>query len=191
MKILLIESNLILASRVKNSLSGYDVRVGKDWQGEDVVFVNVEANPPEIIKRAKGKGSQKGHSLLRAQKHRANKESSGAWGGFGGAQQQSGGRKKPAMGKHRRGKVKLEHHLLEGLEEYLKKLSGFSSVKSIIPGRIVRQNKGIGSKGLFLKYETPTGYKLLYKNGTSVQEIFVVCEREKFLEEFKANFFNP
>jgi hypothetical protein len=93
------------------------------------------------------------------------------------------------MGKHRRGKVKLEHHLLEGLEEYLKKLSGFSSVKSIIPGRIVRQNKGIGSKGLFLKYETPTGYKLLYKNGTSVQEIFVVCEREKFLEEFKANFF--
>jgi hypothetical protein len=37
MKILLIESNLILASRVKNSLSGYEVRVGKDWQGEDKV----------------------------------------------------------------------------------------------------------------------------------------------------------
>jgi hypothetical protein len=163
-------------------------RIGK---GEDVVFVNVETNPPEIIKRAKGKGSQKGHSLLRAQKHRANKKSSGAWGRSGSAQQQGGGRKKLAMGKHRRGKVKLEHHLLEGLEEYLKKLSGFSSVKSIIPGRIVRQNKGIGSKGLFLKYETPTGYKLLYKNGTSVQEIFVVCEREKFLEEFKATFFNP
>jgi hypothetical protein len=39
MKILLIESNLILASRVKNSLSGYEVRVGKDWQGEDVDLV--------------------------------------------------------------------------------------------------------------------------------------------------------
>ncbi len=64
------------------------------------------------------------------------------------------------MGKHRRGKVKLEHHLLEGLEEYLKKLSGFSSVKSIIPGRIVRQNKGVGSKGLFLKYETPRSPKV-------------------------------
>ena len=48
MKILLIESNLILASRVKNSLSGYEVRVGKDWQGEDVVFVNVEANPKVV-----------------------------------------------------------------------------------------------------------------------------------------------
>jgi hypothetical protein len=39
MKILLIESNLILASRVKNSLSGYEVRVGKDWQGEDADLV--------------------------------------------------------------------------------------------------------------------------------------------------------
>jgi hypothetical protein len=39
MKILLVESNLILASRVKNSLSGYEVRVGKDWQGEDVDLV--------------------------------------------------------------------------------------------------------------------------------------------------------
>jgi hypothetical protein len=39
MKILLIESNLILASKVKNSLSGYEVRVGKDWQGEDVDLV--------------------------------------------------------------------------------------------------------------------------------------------------------
>jgi hypothetical protein len=36
-----------------------------------------------------------------------------------------------------------------------------------------------------------TGYKLLYKNGTSVQELFVVCDREKFLEEFKATFLNP
>jgi hypothetical protein len=47
-----------LASRVKNSLSGYEVRVGKDWQGEDVVFVNVEANPPEIIKELKEKGAK-------------------------------------------------------------------------------------------------------------------------------------
>jgi len=59
MKILLIESNLILASRVKNSLSGYEVRVGKDWQGEDVVFVNVETNPPEIIKELKEKGAKR------------------------------------------------------------------------------------------------------------------------------------
>jgi hypothetical protein len=59
MKILLVESNLILASRVKNSLSGYEVRVGKDWQGEDVVFVNVETNPLEIIKELKEKGAKR------------------------------------------------------------------------------------------------------------------------------------
>jgi hypothetical protein len=180
MKILLIESNLILASRVKNSLSGYEVRVGKDWQGEDVVFVNVEANPPEIIRELKEKGAKRviaycGHKNI----------------GLIKKAQELGADLVVPNSKHRRGKVKIEHHILEGLEEYLKKLSNFSSIKSIIPGRIARQNKGIGSKGLFLKYETPTGYKLLYKNGTSVQEIFVVCEREKFLEEFKANFFNP
>jgi hypothetical protein len=39
MKILLVESNLILASRVKNSLSGYEVRVGKNWRGEDADLV--------------------------------------------------------------------------------------------------------------------------------------------------------
>ena len=91
------------------------------------------------------------------------------------------------MPKHRKGKVKLEHHTLEGLEEYLEKLSFFGSVKSIIPGRIARQNKGRGSNGLFLKYETPSGYKLLYKKGTSVQEVFVVCHnKEEFLQEIKS-----
>lgn len=90
------------------------------------------------------------------------------------------------MGKHRKNKIKLEHHLLEGLEDHLKRLSQLSSVKAIIPGVIARQQGGRGSKGLFLKYRTQTGYKLLYKNGTSVQEVFVVCENpEEFEREFK------
>ncbi len=59
MKILLIENNLMLASKIKNSLSGYDLRVGKNWQGEDVIFVNVETNPPEIIRELKEKGAKK------------------------------------------------------------------------------------------------------------------------------------
>ncbi|WP_333784515.1 DUF2103 domain-containing protein [Thermocrinis sp.] len=93
------------------------------------------------------------------------------------------------MPKHRKGKVKLEHHLLEGLEEYVQRLSDLASVQSIIPGRISRQNKGRGSKGLFLKYETPVGYKLLYKNGTSVQEVFLVCsDKQKCLEELREVF---
>ncbi|NPA34280.1 MAG: hypothetical protein GXO48_05055 [Chlorobi bacterium] len=94
------------------------------------------------------------------------------------------------MGRHRTGKIKTEHHLLEGAEEYLEVLEQWDVVKSIIPGRISRQNKGRGNKGLFLKYQTRSGYKLLYKFGTSVQEIFVVCSdydefKRIFNEKFK------
>ncbi|WP_448587680.1 DUF2103 domain-containing protein [Thermocrinis sp.] len=90
------------------------------------------------------------------------------------------------MHKYRKNKVKLEHHLLEGLEDYIKELSSLSSVDAVIPGQIARRNKGRGSKGLFLKYETPSGYKLLYKNGTSVQELFVVCsDKQLFIQEVK------
>ncbi len=93
------------------------------------------------------------------------------------------------MSRRRSGKLKTEHHLLEGLEEYLSEIGEWEVVESIIPGRIVRQNKGRGSKGLFLKYRTLSGYKLLYKNGTSVQEVFVVCNdyglfEKKFKERF-------
>jgi len=93
------------------------------------------------------------------------------------------------MPKYRKGKVKLEHHLLEGAEEYIKKLERLQSVKTIIPGRIFRNQKGRGQKGLFLKYETPSGWKLLLKNGSTVQEIFVVTDdKELFKGEFLTKF---
>ncbi|RLJ69909.1 putative metal-binding protein DUF2103 [Hydrogenivirga caldilitoris] len=93
------------------------------------------------------------------------------------------------MGKHRSGKLKVEHHLLEGLENVLGELQRWDVVDSIIPGRIKRQNRGRGSKGIFLKYKTVSGYKLLYKNGTSVQEVFVVCNDYKGFEKlFKERF---
>ncbi|MCS7083830.1 MAG: DUF2103 domain-containing protein, partial [Aquificaceae bacterium] len=69
---------------------------------------------------------------------------------------------------------------------YLKTLSKLSSVSSIIPGKISRAQGGRGSHGLFLKYQTSSGFKLLYKKGTSVQEIFVVCkDKQMFLNDFK------
>ncbi len=72
---------------------------------------------------------------------------------------------------------------MEGLSEYLEELSRMESVSSIIPGRIIRQNGGRGSRGLFLKYRTSSGYKLLYKIGTSVQEVFVVCKDPQAFEK--------
>ncbi|GBC88749.1 MAG: DUF2103 domain-containing protein [Hydrogenobacter thermophilus] len=90
------------------------------------------------------------------------------------------------MSKRRKDKVKMEHSLLEGLEEHLRIISSFEGVKSIIPGRISRQNRGRGSKGIFLKYRTSTGFKLLYKSGTSTQEVFVVCtDSEAFERQFR------
>ncbi len=93
------------------------------------------------------------------------------------------------MPKYRKGKVKLEHHLIEGAEEYIKELEKFESVKGIIPGRIYRNQGGKGQKGLFLKYETPSGWKLLLKNGSTVQEIFVITDdRDMFKGEFLTRF---
>ncbi|NPB04900.1 MAG: hypothetical protein GXO08_00740 [Aquificae bacterium] len=93
------------------------------------------------------------------------------------------------MPKYRKGKLKVEHHLVEGAEDYLRTLERFQSVEAIIPGRIFRNQKGRGQKGLFLKYETPSGWKLLFKNGSTVQEVFVITnDRELFKAEFQTAF---
>jgi len=59
MKILIMEKNLLLASKIKNSLAGLDVRVGEDFQNEQVVFINVESFDPSFIKEIKEKGGSK------------------------------------------------------------------------------------------------------------------------------------
>ncbi|WP_448584023.1 hypothetical protein [Thermocrinis sp.] len=59
MKILIMEKNLLLASRIKNSLMGLEVRVGEDFQDEQVVFINVEGFDPSLIKEIKKKGAKK------------------------------------------------------------------------------------------------------------------------------------
>ncbi|MEO2154081.1 MAG: hypothetical protein GXN97_00845 [Aquificae bacterium] len=87
--------------------------------------------------------------------------------------------------KYRQGKIKKEHHLIEDGEKFLKELEKLESVEAIIPGRIFRNQKGRGKKGLYLKYETPSGWKLLLKNGSTVQEIFVITpDKEMFKAEF-------
>ncbi len=42
MKVLLMEKNLLLLSRIRASLSQYSLRVGEDYKGEEVVLVNIE-----------------------------------------------------------------------------------------------------------------------------------------------------
>ncbi len=58
MRILLMEKNLILLSRIRSSLSGHEVRAGGEYQGEDIVLINLEQFSPEVIKGLKEKGAK-------------------------------------------------------------------------------------------------------------------------------------
>lgn len=49
MKVLLMEKNLILLSRIRSSLMGHEVKVGTEYNGEEVVLINIEQFPPEKI----------------------------------------------------------------------------------------------------------------------------------------------
>ncbi|MEZ0360438.1 MAG: hypothetical protein ABWK04_00875 [Hydrogenobacter sp.] len=72
MKVLIMEKNLMLLSRIKNSLSMHDVRVGSDFRDEHVVFINVEAFPVNVIRELKNKGAKViaycGHKNVELQK---------------------------------------------------------------------------------------------------------------------------
>jgi len=58
MKVLIMEKNLIMLSRIKNSLSGHEVNANAEYSGEDVVFINAEAFPVDKIKELKSKGAK-------------------------------------------------------------------------------------------------------------------------------------
>ncbi|MFW6287167.1 MAG: DUF2103 domain-containing protein [bacterium] len=78
--------------------------------------------------------------------------------------------------KYRDNKIKQEHTIIEDLLPLLEDIAQIKTIKSIIPGRINRR-KGSGVPAyLQLKYDTGSGIKLLGKNSSSVQEVFVVTD---------------
>ncbi len=58
MKILLMEKNLILLSRIRSSLSGHEVRVGTNYEGEDIVIISLEQFPVEKVAEIKALGAK-------------------------------------------------------------------------------------------------------------------------------------
>ncbi|MEN3034568.1 MAG: hypothetical protein ABDH18_06235 [Aquificaceae bacterium] len=42
-KVLLMEKDLLLASRIKSALKDFEVRVGDSYSGEDIVIINIES----------------------------------------------------------------------------------------------------------------------------------------------------
>ncbi|MCK8817411.1 DUF2103 domain-containing protein [Natroniella sulfidigena] len=78
--------------------------------------------------------------------------------------------------KYRANKIKREHTIIEDVLPLLENLSKLAIVKSIIPGRINRRGGSGIPPHLKLKYNTSSGVKVLAKNSSSVQEVFVVTD---------------
>lgn len=75
--------------------------------------------------------------------------------------------------KYRAGKIKREHSVIEKLWPLLEQMAESDLVSSIIPGPISPLN----AKGFEITFQrfTETGLRLLAKNGSAVQEVYVVA----------------
>ena len=89
-------------------------------------------------------------------------------------------------GKYRTRKIKEEHTIIEDIRPLLEEIAKVTIVKSIIPGRINRRSGSGVPAYLQLKYNTSSGIKLLGKNSSSIQEVFVVTdESERMIKWLK------
>ncbi|MGI6449489.1 MAG: DUF2103 domain-containing protein [Desulfitobacteriia bacterium] len=86
--------------------------------------------------------------------------------------------------KFRRHKIKREHSIIKGALDWLEDLSRLKEVTDIIPGVINVTHSQ--EKGIAYQYETPTGCKLLLKNGALIQEAFVVTEKPQAVKAWVA-----
>ena len=76
--------------------------------------------------------------------------------------------------------VKTHSTYIEGLITCLKILAKKNGIKTITPG-VIKNAKGRGGAGITLKItsQTLTGYKLLARKSSNVQEVFIVTSLEK------------
>lgn len=78
------------------------------------------------------------------------------------------------MKKYRAGKIKREHSVIERVWPVLERMAECDLIASIIPGPISPLN----SRGFEVTFQrfTETGLRLLAKNGSAVQEVYVVAD---------------
>jgi len=79
--------------------------------------------------------------------------------------------------KYRAGKIKREHSVIEKLWPVLEHMAECDLIDSIIPGPISPLN----AKGFEVTFQrfTETGLRLLGKNGSALQEIYVVSDAKE------------
>jgi hypothetical protein len=88
------------------------------------------------------------------------------------------------MKKYRAGKIKREHTVIEGVWPLLEAIAELDRAISVIPGPI----SPLKGRGLSLTFQrfTETGLRLLAKNGSAVQEVWVVApQREALLADLR------
>lgn len=91
------------------------------------------------------------------------------------------GRVRPEGGsllkKYRAGKIKREHSVIEQLWPALERIAASDLVTSIIPGPISPLN----ARGFEITFQrfTDTGLRLLAKNGSAIQEVYVVAPEKE------------
>jgi hypothetical protein len=89
--------------------------------------------------------------------------------------------------RYRHGILKVEHGILPGLREVLLELAERDDVHSIVPGRIyATHGRPGGALRVRASTATATGVKLIAKRGSSVQEVFVVCDDPSAIDRFFA-----
>ena len=87
------------------------------------------------------------------------------------------------------GRIVITHSTyLEGLLEKLKLISKDNNIKTITPGRISKTNGRRECLELKITTRIKGGFKLLARKGNSVQEVFLITEKDedyilKLLEE--------
>jgi len=79
--------------------------------------------------------------------------------------------------KYRAGKIKREHSVIEKVWPVLEQIAQCDLIDSIIPGPISPLN----SKGFEITFQrfTETGLRLLAKNGSALQEVYVVTDQKE------------
>ncbi|MEW8979053.1 MAG: DUF2103 domain-containing protein [Symbiobacterium sp.] len=88
------------------------------------------------------------------------------------------------MKKYRAGKIKREHSVIEQLWPVLEQIAECDLVTSIIPGPIRPLNTH-GFEVTFQRF-TETGLRLLAKNGSAVQEVYLVAPDKQAALEWLA-----
>lgn len=75
-------------------------------------------------------------------------------------------------------KIKKEHNILDEFKDFLEDIEKIKEIKKIIPWRISRKQSWSSLEKVSFSYFTISGMKLNLKKGSTVQEVFIVCNED-------------